>query len=210
MSAGGRWPGLEVSYQRKDARYRQAKAAGYRARSAYKLIELDRRFRLLKAGGAIVDLGAWPGGWVQVAADRVGPGGRVVGVDVVPIDPLPQAHATTLVGDVGDPAIIAAIRQHLGRAADVVLSDAAPKLSGVRARDEARCEALATAVLDAVPTLLAERGTLVMKMFMGAGLNDVQKRLRGAFDRVQLVRPTTSRQGSAECYLVAIGLRACG
>jgi 23S rRNA (uridine2552-2'-O)-methyltransferase len=115
-----------------------------------------------------------------------------------------------MVGDLGDPAIVTALRDRLGRAADAVLSDAAPKLSGVRARDEAQCENLTAAILDAVPSLLAERGTLVMKTFMDAGLRETQQRLKTHFERVQLVRPTTSRQGSAECYLVATGFKRCG
>jgi len=199
-----------VSYQRKDARYRQAKAEGFRARSAYKLIELDRRFRLLRPGAAVVDIGAWPGGWMQVAAERVGSLGRVVGIDVVPLDPLPEVHASTMIGDVGDPSVLTAVLDRLGRPADVVLSDAAPKLSGVRARDEAACESLGGAVLDALPRLLARGGVFVMKTFMGSGHDDLMKRLREQFDRVRLVRPDTSRQGSAECYLVATGFRSRG
>jgi 23S rRNA (uridine2552-2'-O)-methyltransferase len=202
-----------VSYQRKDARYRQAKAEGFRARSAYKLIELDRRFRLLRPGAAVVDVGAWPGGWMQVAAERVGSLGRVVGIDLVPVDPLPSSHTSTLVGDVGDPSVQAEALARLGRPADVVLSDAAPKLSGVRARDEAACEALGDAVLAALPRLLAPGGTLVMKTFMGVGHNELMKRLRDRFEGAKLVRPGASRQGSAECYLVATGFRAtepCG
>lgn len=196
-----------MSYQRKDARYRQAKAEGFRARSAYKLIELDRRFRLLRPGAAVVDVGAWPGGWMQVAAERVGSLGRVVGIDLVPVDPLPASHTSTLVGDVGDPSVQTAALAHLGRPADVILSDAAPKLSGVRARDEAACEALGDAVLAALPRLLAPGGTLVMKTFMGAGHDELMKRLRDRFEGAKLVRPEASRQGSAECYLVATGLR---
>jgi 23S rRNA (uridine2552-2'-O)-methyltransferase len=202
-----------VSYQRKDARYRQAKAEGFRARSAYKLIELDRRFRLLRPGAAVVDIGAWPGGWMQVAAERVGSHGRVVGIDLVPVDPLPASHTSTVVGDVGDPAVLDAALERLGRPADVVLSDAAPKLSGVRARDEAACESLGDAVLAALPRLLARDGALVTKTFMGAGHDDLMRRLRDRFDRVRLVRPESSRQGSAECYLVATGFHVtapCG
>jgi 23S rRNA (uridine2552-2'-O)-methyltransferase len=142
-----------------------------------------------------------------VAAERVGPKGRVVGVDLVPIDPLPQPQVATLAGDLGDPAVIAGIRERLGRPADVVLSDAAPKLSGVRASDEARCEALAEAVVGTLPGLLAERGAFVMKTFMNTPLDALRKRLRLSFERVQLVRPESSRQGSAECYLVAFGYR---
>jgi 23S rRNA (uridine2552-2'-O)-methyltransferase len=198
-----------VSYQRKDARYRQAKAEGYRARSAYKLLELDRRFRLLRPGASVVDLGAWPGGWLQVAADRVGLRGRVVGIDLVAIDPLPQPQVETLVGDVSDPATIARLRERLGRAADVVLSDAAPKLTGIRARDEAQCKALGDAILAALSPLLGAGGTLVMKAFMGSE-NDMRMRLRAGFERTQLVRPSSSRQGSSECYLVAMGFgKAC-
>ena len=152
----------------------------------------------------MVDLGAWPGGWLQVAAERVGPRGRVVGVDLVAIDALPQAHVTTLVGDVSDPLVIEAVRTRLGRPADVVLSDAAPKLSGVRARDEAECEALAGVVMDAVPQLLAAGGSFVMKTFMGPWVDAVRSRLRSSFRRVQLVRPDSSRQGSSECYVIGL------
>lgn len=146
---------------------------------------------------------------MQVAAERVGPTGRVVGVDLVPVDPLPQPQARSVVGDLGDPAVLAAVREHLGRPADIVLSDAAPKLSGIRARDEARCETLAASVLEALPRLLGERGALVMKTFMGSGVEEFQKSLRRNFERVQLVRPAASRQGSAECYLVGLGY-SCG
>jgi 23S rRNA (uridine2552-2'-O)-methyltransferase len=155
----------------------------------------------------VVDLGAWPGGWLQVAAERVGGQGRVVGLDLVPIEPLPHPHATSIVGDLSDPSMIAATLERLGRAADVVLSDAAPKLSGVRARDEAQCEALAAAILEAVPRLLAPGGALVMKTFMGAGLDDVRKRLESSFRRVQVVRPASTRTGSSECYVVALARR---
>ena len=139
-----------------------------------------------------------------MAAERVGPRGRVVGVDLVPIDPLPQPHVTTLAGDLGDPAVIAAVRAQLGRAADVVLSDAAPKLSGVRARDEAACESLAAGIVDAASSLLVAGGSLVMKTFMGPWVDAVRSRLRTSFRRVQLVRPESSRQGSAECYVIAM------
>ena len=127
-----------------------------------------------------------------------------MGVDLVAIDPLPQPHVTTLLGDLSDPAVIAAVRAQLGRAADVVLSDAAPKLSGVRARDEAACESLAAGVIDALPSLLVAGGSFVMKTFMGPWIEAVRSRLRNSFRRVQLVRPESSRQGSAECYVIAM------
>src|SRR5437879_3449694 len=121
-----------MTYRRKDAYYRRARAAGYRARSAYKLSQLDSRFRLLRRGDVVVDLGAWPGGWLQVALEAVGPHGRVVGVDLVAIDPLASPNLRLVGGDVRDPSTWRAVLEHLGRPADVVLSDLAPKLSGIR------------------------------------------------------------------------------
>ena len=144
---------------------------------------------------------------MQVAAERVGRQGRVVGVDLVAVEPLAQSHATALVGDLGDPDVLAAVLEQLGRPADVVLSDAAPKLSGVRARDEAQCEALTAAILEAIPKLLAPGGAAVMKTFMGAGLEAVRRRLGTDFQRVQLVRPASTRSGSSEYYLVALRRR---
>ena len=139
-----------MTYRPKDSYHRRARAAGYRARSAYKLIELADRFRLLRRGDHVVDLGAWPGGWLQVAVERIGADGRAVGVDVVPIDPLPAANVDSMSGDVRDPAVVRAVRERLGRAADLVLSDLAPKLTGVAATDAARQSELGTAVLAAL------------------------------------------------------------
>src|SRR6267142_2460068 len=116
-----------MTYRRKDAHYRRARAAGYRARSAYKLIELDERFRILQPGDYAIDLGAWPGGWLQVIVDRIGAEGRVVGVDTVPITPLPAPNVHLLTGDVRVPATATAVLEALGRPADVVVSDLAPK-----------------------------------------------------------------------------------
>ena len=142
-----------MTYRRKDAYYRRAKAAGYRARSAYKLIELDRRFGILRRGDFVVDLGAWPGGWLQVACECVGAEGCVVGVDVTPVDPLGTAGITLLAGDVRDPSIIEAVHTALGRPADLVLSDLAPNLTGIQATDEARREELVDVVLSSLDTL---------------------------------------------------------
>jgi len=193
-----------VAYLRKDARYRQAKKAGYRARSAYKLIELDDKFHLLRPGAAVADIGAWPGGWMQVASERVGPRGRVVGIDVVPIDPLSAPNASTIVGDVSDSDVIEALRTSLGRPADVVLSDAAPKLTGVRARDEARSEDVVVAVVSALPRLLDRGGSFVTKTFMSPGEKALVDDLRHAFARVRPVRLESTRHGSSESYLVAL------
>jgi 23S rRNA (uridine2552-2'-O)-methyltransferase len=196
-----------VTYQRKDAHYRRARAEGYRARSVYKLAELDRRYRILRRGDAVVDLGAWPGAWLQYALERVGSGGRVVGVDLVAIENLPAPNVAVLVADVRDPATADAVLEHLGRRADVVLSDLAPKLTGVRATDEARCEELNRATLALLPRLLVPRGRLVMKTFMSAGFASTLRDARALFADVRTTRPDATRRGSSELYLVGIAFR---
>jgi len=200
-----------VSYNRRDAPYRQAKAAGYRARSAYKLIQLDERFRLLRRGDLVADLGAWPGAWLQVAAERVGPRGRVVGIDLVTIEPLAFPNVTCLVGDVRDATAIAAVREHLGGPASVVLCDLSPKLSGVRATDDARASELTSAALDVTALLLRPRGRLLVKLFMSPDYPAHVAHLKSSFTEVRTTRPEASRRGSSELYAVCSGYSsACG
>lgn len=193
-------------YQRKDSYYARAKAGGYRARSAYKLQELDDRFRLLRHGARVVDLGAWPGAWLQVVCERIGPAGRAVGIDLVPIDGLgPQV--VTLVGDIRDAASAAALRTTLGSTADVVLCDIAPKLTGIRATDEARREELTAAVLAALPSILSPGGIFLAKLFMDQAYQATLAALRASFLQVKATRPEATRKGSAELYVVGTGFR---
>jgi 23S rRNA (uridine2552-2'-O)-methyltransferase len=192
-----------MPYRRKDAYYRRARAAGYRARSAYKLAELDARFRLLHRGDAVVDLGAWPGGWMQVALERVGPEGQIVGVDRVAVDPLPAPNVRLVTADVRDPATSHAVLAQLERPADVVLSDLAPKLTGVRDTDDARAAELVDATLAALPIVLRPGGRLLMKLFMSAGHADTLRKLRRLFAEVRTTRPEATRRGSAELYAIA-------
>src|SRR2546425_6543509 len=196
-----------MTYRRKAACHRRARAAGYRARSAYKLAELAARFRLLRRGDYVIDLGAWPGGWLQIAVERIGAEGRAVGVDVVPLDPLPAANVALIAGDVRDPVVIRAARERLGRPADVILSDLAPKLTGVAATDEARRSELAASVLAALPHLLRPGGRLLMKVFMGPEQTALVAQLRKAVDDVRTTRPEATRRGSAELYAVGTGYR---
>ena len=196
-----------MTYRPKDAYHRRARAAGYRARSAYKLAELAARFRLLRRGDHVIDLGAWPGGWLQIAAERIGAEGRAVGVDVVPLEPLPAANVALIAGDVRDPLVIRAARERLGRPADVILSDLAPKLTGVAATDEARRSELAASVLAALPHLLRPGGRLLMKVFMGPEQAAFVAQLRQTFDDVRTTRPEATRPGSAELYAVGTGYR---
>jgi 23S rRNA (uridine2552-2'-O)-methyltransferase len=193
-----------VRSQRKDAYYKQARAAGFRARSAYKLTELDRRYRLFRPGDHVADLGAWPGAWLQVALTAVGREGRVVGVDLVPLEPIGAPNVSTLAADLRAPGTAAAIVERLGRPADIVLSDLAPKLTGIRVTDDARCLEVALAALDALPTLLRPGGRLAMKAFMSPEYQAVLGRVRACFATVHTTRPEATRRGSAELYLVGL------
>ena len=194
-------------YRRKDVFYSRAKNAGYRSRAAFKLLQLAERGRLLHPGDHVVDLGAWPGGWLQVAAQLVGPSGKVVGVDLQPIEPLPQRNVVTLVGDIGNEATQHNVARACQGRVDVILSDLAPKLSGIRARDEARAQALAEVALAFAEKLLRPGGTLVVKLFMSEDLPQYVNQLHLRFGDVRTSRLEASRKGSAEVYVVARGFR---
>lgn len=187
-------------YTRKDAAYREAKRAGYRSRAALKLIELDRKYHLLAAGMRVVDLGCWPGGWLQVAAERVGPRGRVVGIDLEATEPL-ETNVLALRADVFDPAAQEQVRAALGGPADLVMSDMAPKLSGVRVVDHQRHLALVELASTWGRNLLGPRGRAVIKLF-----SDVESEatavLKVGFRSVIKHRPPSTRKGSSEIYVV--------
>jgi 23S rRNA (uridine2552-2'-O)-methyltransferase len=192
------------TYDRKDHYHQRAKAEGYRSRAAYKLLEIDDAQRILRRGMRVADLGCWPGGWLQVAADRVGLEGRVVGVDIAAIDPpLPQANVFALSGDVSDPAVFAALLERAGARFDVVLSDAAPKLTGIRATDRAREEALLEAIAAAYPQLLAPGGTLLVKLLECPEAHAFELGVRKRFATTKVVKPKASRKGTTERYLLA-------
>jgi 23S rRNA (uridine2552-2'-O)-methyltransferase len=159
----------------------------------------------------VVDLGCWPGGWLQVAAGLVGPEGRVVGVDVAAIEPpLGLENAFAIQADLCDAGLGERIRALLGGPADVVLSDAAPKLTGVRATDRAREDSLLQAVERLALELLRPGGSLVVKLFEGPEAQAAARRLGARFERAKLTRLAASRRGTSELYLVAHGYRAAG
>jgi 23S rRNA (uridine2552-2'-O)-methyltransferase len=195
-------------YQRRDHYHQRAKREGYRSRAAYKLEEIQRAQRLLRPGQRVVDLGCWPGGWLQVAAQIVGPRGRVVGVDLAPVEPsLEKENTVAICGDVAKPVVLEAVLSALGGPADVVLSDAAPKLTGVRATDCAREATLLEAIEAALPRLLRPGGSLLLKVLEGPDAQEVDRRIRSRFERARGVRPKASRKGSTERYLLARGYR---
>jgi 23S rRNA (uridine2552-2'-O)-methyltransferase len=195
-----------ATYQRKDAYHQRAKREGFRSRAAYKLAEIQQRHGLLRRGQRVVDLGCWPGGWLQVAARAVGPEGRVVGVDLAPLDEQPaEPNVVALEADLTDPATAERVLQALGAPADVLLSDAAPKLTGVRPTDRAREEALLEAIEALLPRLLRRGGDLLLKLLEGPEAQQVERRLRARFARARSVKPRASRKGTTERYLLARG-----
>ena len=194
------------SYERKDHFHRRAQREGFRSRAAYKLEEIQTKHRLLRRGQRVIDLGCWPGGWLQVAASVVGPTGRVVGVDVAGVDPpIKNENVISLCGDLTDPDIATRLVEALGGRADVLLSDAAPKLTGVRVTDRVREEAVLEAVERLLPELLRAGGALLLKVLEGPEAQVVERRIRGAFERARPLRPAATRRGSAERYLLARG-----
>ena len=197
-----------VRYERKDRFHQLAKREGYRSRAAYKLLEMSRSQQLFRPRQRVADLGCWPGGWLQVASRGVGPQGRVVGIDLATIEPpLKNENVIALVGDIAQPTDIQAVLDALQGMAAVLLSDAAPKLTGVRATDRAREEALLEAIEAAVPTLLAPGGCLLVKLLDGPEADAIAKRLRRRFERARTLKPEASRPGTTERYLIGHGYR---
>jgi len=197
-----------TAYDRKDHFYQRAKREGYRSRAAYKLLEIQQSQRLLQPGQRVIDLGCWPGGWLQVAAEAVGPKGRVVGVDLAAIDPpLENENVIAFCADLSQPTVAKELIDRLGGPADVVLSDAAPKLSGIRAADQAREGALLEGVEALLGELLRPGGALLVKILEGPDAVLVDRRLRREFASAKTVKPSASRRGSSERYLLGRGYK---
>lgn len=186
-----------------------AQRLGFRSRAAFKLLQLDERFHLLAPGKRVVDLGAAPGGWTQIAVARVSPPGKaegqVVAIDLSPMDPVPGA--VVLQRDVRDADTIAAIKESLGGSADLVLSDMAPPATGHAQTDHLRIVALAELAYETATELLAPGGDFVCKVLQGGAQGDLLASLKRDFVSVRHVKPPASRADSAEVYLIAQGFR---
>lgn len=188
----------------KDEYVKRAQKAGYRSRAAFKLLELQDRDRMLRQGMRVIDLGATPGGWSQIAAGLVGNGGAVIALDLLPMDPLPGV--LFLQGDFREDETLSALLEQLGgEPADLILSDMAPNVSGMMAVDQPRVMYLCELALDLARQVLKPDGGLVVKIFQGEGFDAYLKELRGSFTRVVSRKPKSSRAGSREIYLVANG-----
>ena len=190
-----------------DPYVRRAQAEGMRSRAAYKLQQLAERDGLLKPGLTVVDLGATPGGWSQVAAAAVGSSGRVVAVDLLEMSPV--AGVNFIHGDFCDDVVLAEVERMLGgQGADLVLSDMAPNLSGVAGTDQARSIGLAELALDFAVKHLKPRGNFLVKVFQGSGFEALVAEIRRHFVQVAIRKPDASRSRSNEVYVVARGLKA--
>ena len=189
-----------------DPYVQKSKREGYRSRSAYKLIEIDAKDRLLKGGLVVVDLGAAPGGWSQVAAAKVGASGKVVAIDLLEMEPIPGV--TFVRADFGTRRGLEALEGALGaRKPDLIVSDMAPNMTGIAVTDQARAMVLAEAAREFALSQLKSDGALLIKIFQGAGYDDYLKSLRQAFVKVVVRKPDASRDESAEQFLLARGLR---
>jgi 23S rRNA (uridine2552-2'-O)-methyltransferase len=180
-----------------DPYVKEARKQGYRSRAAFKLLEIDAREKLFRPGQTVLDLGAAPGGWSQVAAEKVKPGGKVTAIDLLPIAPI--SGVTILKGDFRELPIEGSV--------DVVLSDVAPNLSGIPNVDQARLLELAEAAIDVCRKVLKRDGVFLLKAFHGEAFGELRERLNKTFLNVKVVKPPASRGESAETYVVARGLR---
>ena len=184
----------------------EAQRRGYRSRAAFKLLELDEKDKLLRPGMTVVDLGSAPGSWTQVLRERVGAKGRIVAVDLLPMDPL--AGVNFVQADFREDEGLAAVEQALeGKPVDLVVSDMAPNLSGIEPADQARSVHLGELALDFAISHLRDGGDLALKVFQGSGLAELQRAIAVRFEKVYVRKPKSSRDRSRETFLVGKGFR---
>lgn len=190
--------------QAADPYAKRARSQGYASRAVFKLEQIDRQDRLLKAGARVIDLGAAPGGWSQYAMSRVGDNGVVIAVDLLPV----EVGCTVIQGDFRDAEVLSQITDALdGTLADLVISDMAPNITGVTVTDEARFEGLLDMVMDSLPLLLRPGGKLVIKLFEGRAAHGFRARMKPFFEKGQVRKPEASRSNSREFYMVYVGFR---
>jgi len=194
---------MKLADATKDYYRRLAKNAGYRSRSAYKLLQLNRSYGIFRPRHAVVDLGSAPGGWLQVAKQQVGVDGLVVGIDTKQVQPL--EGVSILRGSVDDAKIIGSVLKLVGGRADIVLSDLSPNVSGIWDLDHSRQISLTRSALAATIKILKRRGTSVFKVFEGELFDGLKEELKNHFQRVFVNKPKASRQRSSEQYVVCFG-----
>jgi len=189
-----------------DIYVQQAQKDGYRSRAVYKLLEIEERDHLLRPGMTIIDLGAAPGGWSQIASLRLKGKGKVIATDILPMDAL--ADVDFIQGDFREEGVYASLIKTMGNVkADLVMSDMAPNISGMNAVDQPRAMYLAELALDFAKTVLVDSGVFLVKVFQGEGFDEYLREVRQAFEKVVVRKPKASRPRSREVYLLARGLK---
>lgn len=192
---------MTSDYNRKDRFYELAKAQGYRSRAAYKLKELNQKFKFLARGAHVLDLGSWPGGWTQVAAEAVGDSGLVVSIDLVSLDPLGNENVRLIAGDARDESSLDQIRSYAPHVS-VIISDMSPKLTGIKEADQMGTVACAELAVWVAQQVLKPGGTLVMKVFKGNETELFYRANRALFEKLHRVELESTRKTSNEYYLV--------
>ena len=193
-----------IQKRRRDQFYKLAKERGYRSRASFKLLQVNRSYRFIKHGGNVVDLGAAPGGWLQIAREAVGESGFVLGVDKQEIKPLSWRNVVTLVADVEDPALPNLVMEKMLGRVDVVLSDVSPNLTGSWETDHARQVYLANQSLEFARRVLRKGGAFFSKAFHGPDLQDFRSNLQRSFQTVRIVKPPASRSDSSEIFFIGL------
>jgi len=195
---------LRLDEAKRDYYRRKAKDEGYRSRAAFKLLQINQKYRLIKNGDRVIDIGSAPGGWLEVASKAVGPDGLVIGVDLVRVKPVGK-NVKIMLADITSPEFSSKILAALGKGhADSVLADLSPKVSGVWELDNFRQNDLCHKVVDLLPSILGRGGSCIMKAFQGVELEPLYKRLKKSFPRVEISKPNASRSQSSEVYLVSM------
>jgi len=197
---------LRLEDAKKDHYRKLAKEQGYRSRSAFKLIELNQKYNLIKSNDNILDFGAAPGGWLQVASKLVMPKGKVIGVDLLPIKPINE-NVTIFQGDIRDEKVVNNILNKVGRKVDVILSDIAPNISGIWKIDHNNQIDLTRLIINRFPELLEKNGGCLLKAFDGPMLKPLENELRKNFINVKLIKPKVSRNASSELYIACRNFR---
>ena len=197
---------MRLEDAKKDHYRKLAKEQGYRSRSAFKLIELNQKYNLIKSNDNILDFGAAPGGWLQVASKLVMPKGKVIGVDLLPIKPINE-NVTILQGDIRDEKVVNNILNEAGRKVDIILSDIAPNISGIWKIDHNNQIDLTRLIINRFPELLEKNGGCLLKAFDGPMLKPLEKELRKNFTNVKLIKPKVSRNASSELYIACRNFR---
>lgn len=203
-------PKAWIQDRKREYYYRKAKAENYRSRATYKLVQANEKYHFIQLRDVVVDLGAAPGGWIQAARKMTGKYGFVLGVDLQPIEPFTQEYIRTIIADITEPDIVQQILGFLPHKADVVISDAAPNISGVWEVDHARQIDLATKALEIASSILGSNGNFFVKVFEGDLLNDYIQKVKTRFEDVRIVKPKASRAKSSEMYILALGLKSSG